>query len=57
MSDTARLIYEYISNEHVHIDKISSDLDIPVYRVLSSLTELEINGLVEALIGRRYILK
>ena len=57
VSDTARLIYEYISNEPVHIDKISSDLDIPVYRVLSSLTELEINGLVEALIGRRYILK
>ena len=57
VSDTARTIYKYISNEPVHIDKISCDLDIPIYRVLSSLTELEMNGLVEALVGRRYILK
>lgn len=57
VSDTARTIYKYISNEPVHIDKISFDLDIPIFRVLSSLTELEMNGLVEALPGRRYILK
>lgn len=57
VSDTARLVYKYISNEPVHIDKISYDLDIPIFRVLSSMTELEMNGLVEALQGRRYILK
>lgn len=54
---TAQRVYEYISNEPVHIDKISSDLHIPVFKVLISLTELEMKNLVTALQGRRYILK
>lgn len=57
LNDTAQKIYKYISNEPVHIDKISSDLKIPVFKVLSSITELEMKGLVTALQGRRYILK
>lgn len=54
---TAQRIYEYISAEPVHIDKISSDLNIPVFKVLASVTELEMQNLVTALQGRRYILK
>lgn len=54
---TAQKIYDYISEEPVHIDKISSDLQIPVFRVLSSLTELEMKDLVTALQGRRYVIK
>ena len=54
---TAQKIYDYISEEPVHIDKISSDLQIPVFKVLSSLTELEMNDLVTALQGRRYVIK
>lgn len=57
LNETTQKIYEYISDEPVHIDKISSDLRIPVFRVLSSLTELEMKNLVKALQGRRYILK
>lgn len=57
LNDTAQKIYKYISTEPVHIDKISSDLNIPVFKVLSSITELEMKGLIIALQGRRYILK
>jgi DNA processing protein len=54
---TAQTVYNYIGNEPVHIDKISSDLQIPVYKVLTALTSLEMQGLVTALQGRKYILK
>lgn len=57
LNATAQRVYEYISSEPVHIDKISSDLNIPVFKVLVSLTELEMKNLVTALQGRRYILK
>lgn len=57
LNPTAQRIYEYISSEPVHIDKISSDLGIPVFKVLSSITELEMKNLITALQGRRYILK
>lgn len=57
LNPTAQRIYEYISTEPVHIDKISSDLGLPVFKVLSSITELEMKNLVKALQGRRYILK
>lgn len=57
LNDTAQKVYNYISNEPVHIDKISSDLEIPVFKVLTAITQLEMNGLVTALQGRRYILK
>ena len=57
LSNTAQLVYEYINNEPVHIDKISSDLNIPVFKVLTAITMLEMKGLIQALQGRRYILK
>ena len=54
---TAQDVYEYIGNEPVHIDKISADLKIPVFKVLTALTMLEMKDLVSALQGRNYILK
>ena len=57
LSRTAQTVYDYISNEPVHIDKISNDLNIPVFKVLTALTMLEMKGLVSALQGRKYILK
>lgn len=57
LNDTAQRIYNYITDEPVHIDKIASDLQIPVFKVLSSLTELEMNDLVKAVQGRRFVLK
>ena len=57
LSDTAINVYCQISNEPVHIDKISADLKIPVFKVLTALTMLEMKDLVSALQGRNYILK
>lgn len=57
LTATAQKIYSYIGNEPVHIDKISADLGMPVFKVLSSLSLLEMQGLITALQGRRYILK
>ncbi len=54
---TAQRVYDFITNEPVHIDKISSELNIPVFKVLSVITELEMNGLITAMQGRRYKLK
>lgn len=56
LNPTAQRVYDYISNEPVHIDDMVSDLNIPVYKVLVALTELEIKHAVKALQGRRYIL-
>ncbi len=57
LNTTAQTIYNYIGKEPVHIDKISGDLNIPVFKVLSSITELEMQGLITAHSGRRYTLK
>ena len=53
----AKLVYNYLTSEPVHIDKIAGDLGMPVSRVLGTLTLLEVKGLVRALQGRNYILK
>lgn len=57
LSETAQRVYDFINNKPVHIDVISSNLNIPVYKVLSAVTQLEMRGLIVALQGRRYILK
>ena len=57
LNTTAQSVYDYIGNEPVHIDKIAADLNIPVFKVLAAITTLEIKGLIQALQGRRYILK
>ncbi len=57
LNPTTQMVYNAISDEPIHIDVITRELQIPVYVVLRSITELEIKGLVTALQGRRYILK
>ena len=53
----AKRVYEYLSAEPVHIDKIAGDLGLPVNRVLCTLTLLEVQGLACALQGRKFVLK
>ncbi len=57
LNSTAALVYNYISNEPIHIDKISTDLKLPVFKVLTAISQLEMQGLITALQGRRYVLK
>ncbi|MBQ1506891.1 MAG: hypothetical protein IIZ36_00520, partial [Ruminococcus sp.] len=51
------VIYQYISDEPVHIDKIAVDCNIPVFKALAAITELEMKKLIEPTQGRRYKLK
>lgn len=53
----AKLVYNYLTSEPVHIDKIAGDLGMPVNRVLGTLTLLEVHGLARALQGRNFVLK
>lgn len=50
-------VYEFLSAEPVHIDVISQQLTIPVFRVSVALTKLQIMGHVRAEPGRRFVLK
>ena len=57
LTETQKKVYDYLSGEPVHIDKIASDLKMPVFKVLSTLSYLEISGLAEAAVGRKFKLK
>ena len=57
MSDTAIRVYKTMSSEPVHIDTISKRLDVPVFKVLTIMSQLEIKGLITPLSGRRYVQK
>ena len=54
LSDTVERIYKCIGNEPVHIDNIVIDTNLPVSKVLQSLTELELLGLISCQQGRLY---
>ena len=56
LNTTTQMVYDYITNDPVHVDDMVKDLQLPVYKVLVALTELEIKHAVKALQGRRYIL-
>lgn len=53
----AKTVFEYLGAEPVHIDTIAGDLKLPVFRALSALTMLEMEGLVQAHQGRNFSLK
>ena len=57
LTGDAKTVYEVLSYEPVHIDTIAEKLDMSVSRVLSTLTLLEIRGIVRALQGRNFVLK
>ncbi|MEE1061608.1 MAG: DNA-processing protein DprA [Ruminococcus sp.] len=57
LSDTAIRVYKTMSSEPLHIDVISKRLDMPVFKVLTIMSQLEIKGLITPLSGRRYVQK
>ena len=57
LSQDAEKIYRYLTSAPVNVDKISQDTDLPVYRTLSALTELEICDLAVSMSGNRFALK
>jgi len=54
VSDEAAKVYHAVTAEPIHIDNITSAADLPVRVVLQALTELELEGLVEAEKGGMY---
>lgn len=54
LTDTAKKVYDFLSDEPKHIDEIISGCGETTGKTLSAITELEIYGLVTQLSGRRY---
>ncbi|MDO4748457.1 MAG: DNA-processing protein DprA [Eubacteriales bacterium] len=54
LSQTVERIYRCIGNEPIHIDEIVAKTDLPVSKVLQSLTELELLSLISCQQGRLY---
>lgn len=54
LSDHARAVYQCITAEPVHIDSIASASELPMNTVLQAITELELEGLIQAEKGRMY---
>ncbi len=57
LSQEERIVAETLKEGPKHIDLIVEEVQKPVSEVLSTLTMLEISGMVEHLQGRRYCLK
>lgn len=54
VSDEVKKVYHAVTAEPVHIDTITSACKLPVNVVLQALTELELEGLIQAEKGRMY---
>ena len=57
VSYEAKCIDELLSDGGVHIDDIALKSRLPMKTVLSALTELELEGAVEQIQGKKYIIK
>ncbi len=54
LSDTVLKVYHCIGNEPIHVDQIVAKTNLPVSKVLQSLTELELLSLISCRQGRLY---
>jgi DNA processing protein len=57
LSDDEEKVYYSITNEPVMLEDISDATELPVYRIMSIVTKLELKGLIECVQGRSYKLK
>ena len=55
LTENASAVYDTISDEPVHVDDIKLKTGLTVSQLLTALTELELNGFIVSLSGRRYI--
>ena len=56
LNEDEEKVYYAIGNEPVHIDKIAETTSLPIYKIASILTVLEVRKLVKCAQGRSYIL-
>ncbi len=57
ISEASAKVFTLISDEPVTADYISAKTNIPIHELLSALTELEIFGYIESVVGGKYIAK
>lgn len=56
LSDNAKIIFECFENEPIHVDDFCRKTNLPLNKVLSTLTELELLGIISIKSGKRYVL-
>ena len=57
LNDDEKLVYAAIEEVPITMEEIVLKVDIPIHKVMSILSWLEINDLIEQLLGRQYIRK
>lgn len=57
ISEEYREIYPLITHEGVHIDDLSAKSNIPVWKLCTLLSSMELDGLIVQLPGKKFILK
>lgn len=57
LTEAQEKVYQFLSDTPTHIDTIAEELGIPVFKVLSILSQLEMKDLVSAMQGRNFKLK
>lgn len=55
LNDVQQQIYDYLEEERVcHIDKISKKVNLPIERLSCELLDMELNGIVKCMPGKKY---
>ena len=57
VSENSKKVFMVLSDEPVTTDYISAKTGMPIHELLSALTELEIFGYIESVVGGKYIAK
>lgn len=57
VSEVSKKVFMVLSDEPVTTDYISAKTGMPIHELLSALTELEIFGYIESVVGGKYIAK
>ena len=57
VSEASKKVFMVLSDEPVTTDYISAKTGMPIHELLSALTELEIFGYIESVVGGKYIAK
>lgn len=56
LSDEENLIYSKLSLTPVTIDKLVKSINLPIQKITSNLTMLELNGYIKSLPGKQYVI-
>ncbi|BED92368.1 MAG: DNA-protecting protein DprA [Candidatus Paraimprobicoccus trichonymphae] len=57
LSENSKVVYEEIKKKKIHINELSLNTNIKIRELLTSITELELSGLIQSYPGRFYDIK